>query len=685
MRNLVLTTVFACLWLRDENFSTVVGWSPSSSFRRSISKRGPEYPMSRNMAPTDFIDVEVTGHAKSSKKTKRKAKQTSKVNETRTKEILMPAISPSMKSGKVVEWLVRTGDTIRKGEPIMVIESEKEIQGARGYRMNQDVNANVDGVLAAIYQQPGQAVDVGAVLGIIVPDQIIDVEIDKGNSSAFMNGESDESGGGKNLTATTSSTSQQEDDVVAATTATVKEDSMASESLNSPDWVHGHHADAGPVSNQPMYSKSTSIDAGGSSSSQGSQFSAPFTGSIDSTDSFYDPYNGLNDSSTHQKSSKQQDKPPTSDPRVTDRSRDSFYEAYRGTDYRGEATNPFVAEGAQWHQHPNNSNMGPYYKAEFNEQLRGPPFDHQPPPYVRGHESPPTFSNGFDGVNNNNQALRNEKIQERDRPDIISDSAQTRHNLESKANEKSNLSSVGEQEKTLQEGGLQVDDHAKTTVVESRIADLEKLMHLNGEDASMFSAHVHNELAHLRAGLVDLERNYGQKVKSLEDSYQNSLLQVGRDFTETIEELRDWDSITVTWDIQDFEKSLRSDLTTYTSEEFTVAGYAMTLEMQIFGPNEDGSRDVGFYIMHTGGLNFVPIMIGGSKITIQASGNDADNAIKVFVEDASIEDSHYGWGWKKFFSLQDLRQSFVNSNGQIEVTATVRVKRVRSCRLSTAL
>ena len=96
--------------------------------------------------------------------------------------------------------------------------------------------------------------------------------------------------------------------------------------------------------------------------------------------------------------------------------------------------------------------------------------------------------------------------------------------------------------------------------------------------------------------------------------------------------------------------------------------------------------DVGFYIMHTGGLNFVPIMIGKSKITIQASGNDNSNdAVKVFVDDASIEDSHYGWGWKKFFSLKDLRQSFVNSKGEIQVSATVRVKRVRSCRLATAL
>jgi hypothetical protein len=58
-----------------------------------------------------------------------------------------------------------------------------------------------------------------------------------------------------------------------------------------------------------------------------------------------------------------------------------------------------------------------------------------------------------------------------------------------------------------------------------------------------------------------------------------------------MEELRDWDSITVTWDIADFEKSLQRDLTTFTSEEFTVAGYSMTLEMQIFGQNDDASRN----------------------------------------------------------------------------------------------
>ena len=675
------------------------------------------------MAPTDFIDVEVTGHAKSSKKSKdkrNKEKQKTKIKETaRTKEILMPAISPSMTKGKVVEWLVKTGDTIRKGEPIMVIESEKEIQGARGYRMNQDVNANVDGVLAAIYQHPGQSVDVGAVLGIIVPDQIIDVEIDNGTVDVKVENETDDETKKKNATATTSTTSTAEDDennenddgdknkdnnkedtdndddddVLAATTATVNEEETM-ESTSGPDWVHGHHADAGPVSEQPFYRTSTStftVDNTGSPS----KFSTPFTGRIDNTDAFYGPYSGA------------KPPPPPPTPKSADRLGDSFYEAYKEKDVPRDLIDPFAAQANQWHQHPNGANnMGPYPRGPppgadfFTGEPRGPPpddpfnkpfnpnnaaervssRDHQ---FVRGEVTPP-------------QPTMMEE--EEETPTMINTPYQSKTTNDKKQQQQQQQQQQQKQdEKEEQEvqnafskstGLPSEEDLARLSAMEQRIVNLEQQsqQQIEGEDSSIIFTQVQDELATLRAGLVDLQMDYDQKVKNLEDSYQNSLLQVGRDFTETVEELRDWDSITVTWDIEDFEKSLRNDLTTYTSEEFTVAGYAMTLEMQIFGPNDEGSRDVGFYIMHTGGLNFVPIMIGKSKITIQASGNgNSNDAVKVFVDDASIEDSHYGWGWKKFFSLKDLRQSFVNSKGEIQVSATVRVKRVRSCRLATAL
>lgn len=40
-------------------------------------------------------------------------------------EVLMPRLDPGMQSGKIVEWLKKEGETVQKGQPIVVIEGEK--------------------------------------------------------------------------------------------------------------------------------------------------------------------------------------------------------------------------------------------------------------------------------------------------------------------------------------------------------------------------------------------------------------------------------------------------------------------------------------------------------------------------------------------------------------------------------
>jgi pyruvate/2-oxoglutarate dehydrogenase complex dihydrolipoamide acyltransferase (E2) component len=702
------------------------------------------------MFPTDFIDVEITGHAKNPNSSKQKININKKDEDPTLKEIRMPAISPTMTKGKIVEWLVRTGDTIRKGDPIMVIESEKEVQGARGYRMNQDVNANVDGVLAAIYQQPGQAVDVGAVLGVIVPDFIIDAEIDTGGSNnssqpvavdelvsdtketeikqdgaeATVAATASEATDSSSTTASTSSSSSSLiDEIMPTYTETQTSDASTASTSSSkadpqynPDWVHGHHADTdGMVNDHSFYSAHTT--------QSGSGDMPPPHGSFDSSShSFYNRY-----PDSISPPSPPPPPPPHMHPNGADGAGGSFYEAYRDVgDPYAEVGDPYGEQMAQWQQQAN-SGMGEYYQAERNGQSQfpveqdaviTPPFGQSAP--VNGHAPP--FANGQpqDGFANGQVSswstadiAPNEEDTEQPQPQRMTQQAsasfvngspqpvngmtQPEASVEPKQDapniaddtaqdlqQNANTNSQNAFSPTASTSETSENNLVRAAEMESRIANLEQSLHMNGKDSYDFSAKVQDELASLKGGLVDLKKDYDEQVKSLEESYQTSLSQVGRDFTENVEELRDWDSITVTWGIQDFEKTLRKDLTTYTSEEFSVAGYSMTLEMQIFGPNDDGSRDVGFYIMHTGGLNFVPIMIGGSKITILSSSGDND-AVKLFVDDASIEDSHYGWGWKKFFSLQDLKQSYVNSKEEIQVTATVRVKRVRSCCLNTAI
>ncbi|GMH46693.1 hypothetical protein TrRE_jg11552, partial [Triparma retinervis] len=62
-------------------------------------------------------------------------------------QIDMPALSSTMKEGRVVEWLKSEGDTIESGEPIATIESDKA---------DMDLEAFEDGILAKIIVQDGE-------------------------------------------------------------------------------------------------------------------------------------------------------------------------------------------------------------------------------------------------------------------------------------------------------------------------------------------------------------------------------------------------------------------------------------------------------------------------------------------------------------------------------------------------
>eukprot|EP00980_Cylindrotheca_fusiformis_P010219 scaffold2271_cov130-Cylindrotheca_fusiformis.AAC.14 len=77
-------------------------------------------------------------------------------------EIYMPALSSTMSEGKVVEWLKKEGEFVEAGEALMVVESDKA---------DMDVEAFEDGYLAKIIKGEGEVADVGAPVGILVPDE----------------------------------------------------------------------------------------------------------------------------------------------------------------------------------------------------------------------------------------------------------------------------------------------------------------------------------------------------------------------------------------------------------------------------------------------------------------------------------------------------------------------------------
>jgi len=72
-------------------------------------------------------------------------------------EVLFPKIGFSMSEGTLGQWLVPDGATVREGEPIYSLESEKS---------TQDVEAPASGTLKII-GKAGEVYAVGALVGQI--------------------------------------------------------------------------------------------------------------------------------------------------------------------------------------------------------------------------------------------------------------------------------------------------------------------------------------------------------------------------------------------------------------------------------------------------------------------------------------------------------------------------------------
>lgn len=76
--------------------------------------------------------------------------------------ITMPALSSTMKEGRVVSWLKSEGDAITSGDAIMVVESDKA---------DMDVEAFEEGFLAKILTQEGDMAPVGQVVALIAESE----------------------------------------------------------------------------------------------------------------------------------------------------------------------------------------------------------------------------------------------------------------------------------------------------------------------------------------------------------------------------------------------------------------------------------------------------------------------------------------------------------------------------------
>src|SRR5215510_4696225 len=72
--------------------------------------------------------------------------------------VIMPALELAQETGKVLHWLKSPGDTVRKGDPIVEIETDK---------VTVEIEAPAAGILGAVSAHEGDVIPVGQTIALI--------------------------------------------------------------------------------------------------------------------------------------------------------------------------------------------------------------------------------------------------------------------------------------------------------------------------------------------------------------------------------------------------------------------------------------------------------------------------------------------------------------------------------------
>jgi len=72
--------------------------------------------------------------------------------------VIMPALELAQETGKVIRWLKAPGDAVRKGEPIVEIETDK---------VTVEIEAPASGILGSVTAREGDVVPVGQTIALI--------------------------------------------------------------------------------------------------------------------------------------------------------------------------------------------------------------------------------------------------------------------------------------------------------------------------------------------------------------------------------------------------------------------------------------------------------------------------------------------------------------------------------------
>src|SRR5881398_3423922 len=74
-------------------------------------------------------------------------------------DVIMPLLGMAQETGKVLRWLKQDGDGVRKGEPLLEVETDK---------VTVEIEAPADGTLAGVRVADGAEVPVGEVIALVL-------------------------------------------------------------------------------------------------------------------------------------------------------------------------------------------------------------------------------------------------------------------------------------------------------------------------------------------------------------------------------------------------------------------------------------------------------------------------------------------------------------------------------------
>jgi len=83
--------------------------------------------------------------------------------------VTVPKLGLTMREGTVAAWRVTLGGSVRKGDPIADIETEK---------ITAECEAPADGVLRRVIAEAGTTLPVGAAIGVIAAATTSEADID---------------------------------------------------------------------------------------------------------------------------------------------------------------------------------------------------------------------------------------------------------------------------------------------------------------------------------------------------------------------------------------------------------------------------------------------------------------------------------------------------------------------------